>query len=524
MTTPINKVYGLYSFPTRILRSAKHIISQPLSLLINKSLENGVYPSKLKLAKVIPIYKSDDESDPSNYRPISLLSVFNRIFEKMMYYRLKSFLEQYNILHDSQYGFREKRSTEHALLDIINQIETNMGAGLYSCGIFIDLRKAFDTVDHQILLSKLHHYGVRGITNRWFSSYLLGRQQTTQIGANNTSKKETILSGVPQGSVLGPLLFLIYINDISNSADQLKFYLFADDTHMLYADRNLKSLETMVNHELSNVYDWLIANKLSLNIKKSNFVIFRPRQKKLNYEVNLKVFDYQTNTYISLERKNYVKYLGVLIDETLSWKYHIVHLASKISKTIGIIARLRHFVPLATLHHIYISLIQPYLLYGIVAWGRAAKTHRNKILLLQKRALRLMYFGDYKSHAVPYFLSSRFLPLDFLYFKSVAVLMHDISNNLSPPNIANLFISKASIHSYKTRSSSRGDYFVKPSRLDKQIKSFSRNGVKIWNKLPCEIRHLSKNNFKIKIHNILLQRLSEENDYIDLSVLITKIY
>ena len=262
MTTPINKVYGLYSFPNRILRSAKHIISQPLSLPINKSLENGVYPSKLKLAKVIPIYKSDDESDPSNFRPISLLSVFNRIFEKMMYYRLKSFLEQHNILHDSQYGFREKRSTEHALLDIINQIETNMGAELYSCGIFIDLRKAFDTVDHQILLSKLHHYGVRGITNRWFSSYLLGGQQTTQIGANNTSKKETILSGVPQGSVLGPLLFLIYINDISNSADQLKFYLFADDTHMLYADRNPKSLETMVNHELSNVYDWLIANKL----------------------------------------------------------------------------------------------------------------------------------------------------------------------------------------------------------------------------------------------------------------------
>ena len=299
-----------------------------------------------------------------------------------------------------------------------------MGAELYSCEIFIDLRKAFDRVDHKILLSKLHHYGVRGIINRWFSSYLPGRQQITQIGATNTSKKETILSGVPQGSVLGLLLFLIYINGTPNSADQLKFYLFSDDTHMLYADRNLKLLQNTVNAELSDVYDWLVANKLSLNIKKINFVIFGPSQKKLNYEVNLKVFDYQTNTYISLQRKNYARYLGVLIDKTLSWKYHIIHLASKISKTIGIIARLRHFVPLATLHHIYILLIQPYPLYGIVAWGQAAKTHRNKILLLQKRALRLMYFKDYKSHAVPYFLSSRFLPLDFLYFKSVAVLMH----------------------------------------------------------------------------------------------------
>ena len=218
---------------------------------------------------------------------------------------------------------------------------------------------------------------------------------------------------------------------------------------------------------------------------------------------------------MSLERKDYVKCLGVLIDENLSWKYHIAYLASKMSKIIGIIARLRHFVPLTILRHIHISLIQTYLSYGIVAWGQSAKTNRNKILVLQKRALRLMYFCDYKCHAVPYFLSSRFLPLDFLYFKSVALLMHDISNDLSPPNIANLFATQASIHSHRTRSSSRGDYFVEPSRLDKQIKSFSRNGVKIWNSLPCEIRHLSKNKFKIKIHDMLLQRLSEENDYID---------
>lgn len=175
MAIPQNKAHGLYSFPSYILRSVKHIISQSLSILLNKSIEHGIYPTKLKLAKVIPIYKNDDPSDPPNYRPISPLSVFNSIFEKMMYYCLKSFLEKKNIFNDSQYGFRENCSIEHAILDIINQIENNMDNRMYSCGIFIDLKKAFDTVDHLILLQKLGHFGVRGVTNNWFSSYLLGR-------------------------------------------------------------------------------------------------------------------------------------------------------------------------------------------------------------------------------------------------------------------------------------------------------------------------------------------------------------
>ena len=165
MTIPQNIAHGLYSFPTHILRSAKHIISQPLSILLKKSIENEIYPTKLKLVKVIPIYKNDDPSYPSNYRPISLLSVFNRILEEIMNYRLKSFLEKMNILSDSQYGFRDKHSTEHAALDIINQIENNMENKMYLCGIFIDLKKVFDTVDHFILSQKLYHYNVRGVIN-----------------------------------------------------------------------------------------------------------------------------------------------------------------------------------------------------------------------------------------------------------------------------------------------------------------------------------------------------------------------
>ena len=198
----------------------------------------------------------------------------------MMYNRMKDFIEKHDILYSSQYGFRKAHSTQHAILDIVEAIRTNMDKRLFSCGVFIDLKKAFDTVDHKILLNKLNYYGFRGITNEWFSSYLTNRTQTTQIGSHISNKLETTC-GVPQGSVLGPLLFLLYINDIHHCSDKLTFYLFADDTNILYADKNLKSLELTVNAELHNLYNWLTSNKLTLNIKQSNFVIFRPYQKKL---------------------------------------------------------------------------------------------------------------------------------------------------------------------------------------------------------------------------------------------------
>ncbi len=215
-----------------------------------------------------------------------------------------------------------------------------MDKGLFSCGIFIDLKKAFDTVDHSILLHKLHHYGIRGVINNWFRSYLTDRIHTTQIGGN-ISSKHTVNLGVPQGSVLGPLLFLIYINDIYKSSEVFKFYLFADDMNLVYSDKKLKSLETIINRELIGVCEWLNTNKLTLNLKKSNYVIFHPHQKRLDYQVELKMFDNHSNNLINIERKEFIKYLGVIVDGNLTWKYHIDSIASKISKTIGIITRLR---------------------------------------------------------------------------------------------------------------------------------------------------------------------------------------
>ena len=287
------------------------------------------------------------------------------------------------------------------------------------------------------------------------------------------------------------------------------------------AEKDLKHLEIIANEELFNLYEWLNSNKLSLNTAKSNFVLFHSYQRKLRHEVNLKIFDNNSKQLVSLERKTYVKYLGVLIDGSLSWKYHIDYISTKISKGIGIIARLRHLVPFTILLNIYRSLIEPYISYGLVAWGQAANTYLNKIVILQKRVLRLMHFLDYKAHTVPLFVSSRILPVKLLYFKLVASLVHDAVNRRAPPNISNLFIRSEKIHPYPTRFSQVGNLHIKKSRTNQQLFSFSRIGAKIWNGIPPELCGLRKAPFKRKLHDLLLHILGNEEmnvemRYIDL--------
>ena len=211
------------------------------------------------------MYKGEDETLSENYRPISLLSIYNRLFEKLLYCRLIKFINKNDILYDLQYGFRNKHSTQHAILDIVKTKHSNMDNRKYSRGIFIDLKKAFDTVNHEILLTKLEHYGIRGVINSWFRSYLSDRRQSIETD-KCISETETIVCGVSQGSVLVPLLFLLYINDIHKSSKEFTFYLFADDTSLTYANDNLRTLELTVNNELEKVSEWLNANQESITV------------------------------------------------------------------------------------------------------------------------------------------------------------------------------------------------------------------------------------------------------------------
>ena len=212
---------------------------------------------------------------------------------------------------------------------------------------------------------------------------------------------------------------------------------------------------------------------------------------------------------------------SLIVDSNLTWKYHISYITSKISKTIGVIARLRHFVPTSTLLTLYRSLLSPYLLYGVTVWGQAPQIYLNQILVLQKRALRLIYFAPYRSSAVSLFVSSGCLPIGLLYFKAVSILMHDVLNNLSPRNISNLFSSVNVIHTYSTRFSSAGNLYTKYSRLTHQIKSFSRRGVMIWNSIPQDLRKLSRSHFKNKMRHYLLQILEQEEDYVGIPTIMS---
>ena len=257
-------------------------IKQPLFQVLKKSINDGIFPDSLKIAKVSPIFKSGDTSLLGNYRPISVLPVFSKILERIMYNRLYSFFNNNNLFFSKQFGFQKDTSTEHAILQITEEITKAFANKKVTLGVFIDLSKAFDTVNHNILLKKLEIYGIRGTTFKWLKSYLENRKQYICFNKHSFTDLCNIICGVPQGSILGPLLFLIYINDLYMASSELSTVMFADDTNFFLSDKNIDVLFVKMNNELDKVSTWFKANKLSLNVK-NQILHFSPNRKKTTH-------------------------------------------------------------------------------------------------------------------------------------------------------------------------------------------------------------------------------------------------
>ena len=487
------KACGSYSIPVPVLKILSAVIGKPLEILFNASFSTGIVPSSLKLANVIPVYKKDSQFCLCNYRPISLLSIFNKLLEKLICCRLLDFLEKEKIFYDKQFGFRTKHSTDHAVLSIIDKIQRAIDDRDFSCGIFLDLSKAFDTVDHTILIKKLECYGIRGNAKNWFTSYLSNRQQTVTVN-KITSNPTTISCGIPQGSVLGPVLFLLYINDFNQSSDLFDFHLFADDANLFYRHKSLSILESDINNELVNINTWLCANKLSLNIKKSNFVLFHPPQRKITLQVKL----YISGT--SLQKENCIKYLGIMIDSNLSWKTQISCISKKIKRSIGILSKLRYYVDLSILIKLYYALIYPFLIYGIITWGNTYPTTIQPLSVLQKKAVRIMTFSKFDEHSSPLFKKLNIIKLSDLIKYHISIFMFKFHNQLLPSVFNSYFTSVENIHSYNTRATAKKCYYLPKARTNYGLFSVRYQGPKIWNMIEQQIKLSSSiHQFKQKL-------------------------
>lgn len=467
---------GYDDFSAKLLKCSSGTIAIIFKHIINLSFRKGVFPDKLKLAKVIPVHKSGSKEDINNYRPISILPVFSKIMEKAISTRLVNFLENNNLLSNSQFGFRQNRSTESALIQFVNNVYNCLEEKLFVAGVFIDLSKAFDSLDHNILIEKLKHVGIRGTPLQLFKSYLDSRSQAVYC---NSSKSEfkLISKGVPQGSILGPILFLIYINDITRASSKFQFVIYADDTNLLLADKNINSLYTNLNNELKCIARWVKCNKLKLNVSKTNYMLFQNRSIKndmppLSLENEI------------IKRVQYTKFLGVYIDENLNWSHHINSVCLKLSKMCGVLYRVRHQLTLEAMISIYYTLCYPHLTYCVSIWGCTWPSFLNRIRVAQSKVIRcILFLGKFDSTENS-FITHNLLKFNYVH-KYFTLLF--IYNNITGCQTNSLF--KFVNIGYRTRGNNIN---LKCPQFRTVLfkNSIFCAGPQLWNSLPIHFKNL----------------------------------
>ncbi len=485
---------GYDEISNKLLKGIIREISTPLLTVFNLSLKTGVFPDRMKISEVIPVYKAKDKTLMVNYRPISLLPVISKVLEKIVYKRMYSFLMKKELLFESQYGFRNKHSTIDAILEFIGHIVKGFERNDYTLAIFIDLSKAFDTIRHDTLLAKLNNFGIRGSALKWFESYFSNRKMYVKY-QNSKSEIRNIEYGTPQGSVLGPLVFLLLTTDLSSCLKRCKSILYADDTTLYATHKNIKWLKDAIKQDIDILIDWFRANTLSLNLGKTSFMLFKPKKKK-NDDINITLSVGGTE----LKQENVVKFLGMYLDEYLSWDMHVKNVCGKLSKNLYMIRSVKNLLPSWSLKTLYSSYIHSHLIYGLSIWGTmASKSNLKRVRILQNKALRAVAKAKFNANATRLCKNLNLLNVDDLIELELTKISYRYIQKELPSPVANLFLSNAFNHRYQTRF--RNNPRIEKHKTAVFNKSFLCKAPSIWASLPPNIKinnklNTLKRNFK----------------------------
>lgn len=463
---------------TKILKNMCEVIAEPLAYIINTSVKMGQFPDALKIGKVIPILKTNNTEAIDNYRPITILTIISKIIEKIMYNRLMKYLNKYNLLSDNQHGFRTGRSTESAAYKFVNYIYSNLDKRQFVGAVFFDLSKAFDCLDLSLTKEKLEQFGLRGNVQDWLMSYLHSRKIYVSIN-NNNSNYYDIDQGVPQGSVLGPLIFLLYINDLALEISSDCVILFADDTSIAVSGSTHEELQDNLDIISSQFTNWCSKNKLLVNANKT--VCMQFYNKKMTAPISVTVNGTLTQCVDS------TKFLGVHIDSNIRWQTHINIVSKKINSGYYAILQLKSSLENKQLINIYYALIYSAIQYNIALWGNS--TGAERVLILQKRVIRLIFNLDQRESCRPYFKNNNILTVSCVYIlKSISWVKTNLQS----------YQQSGNFHKYLTRNGN--DLRTEAHSTELYKNSPAHSGIVLYNKLPNDIKNIgSVGKFKNKL-------------------------
>jgi hypothetical protein len=487
---------GFDGVPCNVIKSCGHLVAKPLAIVINQSFKEGKYPDLIKTSKVVPIHKKGEKDVVSNFRPVAVQSVFSKIFEVIFLRRLIPFLENNDILSDAQYGFRKNKATTDAVFALLTSVFNSIDCSEVIFSLFYDMTKAFDCLHHGILKQKLWRLGIRGKPLSWIMSYLKDRAQVVAVkhmGRDGVVRQyrseiqQDINTGVPQGSNLGPVLFLLFVNDLPGELHEGRVWLYADDVCQLVADASRVNAIDRTQVAINEMSEWCANNKLVLNQSKTSLLHF----------YNTKVPDFSPLLRVKdqfIQTKDSVKYLGIHISNNLRWHEHINHISKRLTVVCCLMRRLQNVVDRDVLMKVYYGCFHSVLCYGVIFWGGCSEAHR--IFLLQKRIIRIICKAHFIEHCKPLFKQLQVLTLTSVFILESAITV------LKFPEV---FIRNHQVHQHNTRYKNSVHVNHFRSTLAQSSPHFMAS--KIYNRLPQEIRNCSDlTKFKKKLKSFLVDK------------------